>query len=136
MKRPISSRWTNEPGGRYGGTASATDLSRAWVVISNKVKTLLDGRWRSLDSRPVHAAVTAISAHYNAMLADRLSGTFGLRWEARDRGADRNPQWEIAGVPDALVREFSSRTREIEKEKDRLIGEYVETKTVWHPIGS
>ena len=96
------------------------------VVISNKVKTLLDGRWRSLDSRPIHAAVTAISAHYNAVLADRLSGTFGLRWEARDRGADRNPQWEIAGVTEELIREFSSRTREIEKEKDRLIQEYVE----------
>ena len=60
------------------------------------------------------------------MLADRLTGTFGLRWEARDRGADRNPQWEIAGVSEELIREFSSRTREIEKEKDRLIEEYVE----------
>ncbi len=96
------------------------------VVISNKVKTMLDGRWRSLDSRPVHAAVTAISAHYNAVLADRLSGTFGLRWEARRRGADRNPQWEIAGVSEGLILEFSSRTREIEKEKDRLIRAYVE----------
>jgi conjugative relaxase-like TrwC/TraI family protein len=96
------------------------------VVISNKVKTLLDGRWCSLDSRPIHAAVTAISAHYNAVLADRLSGTFGFRWEARDRGADRNLQWEIAGVTDELIGEFSSRTREIEKEKVRLIGAYVE----------
>ena len=95
------------------------------VVISNKVNTFLDGRWRSLDSRPIHAAVTAISAHYNAVLADRLTGTFGFGWESRDRGADRNPQWEIAGVTEELIREFSSRTRAIEKEKDRLIQEYV-----------
>ncbi|WP_238993619.1 MobF family relaxase [Nocardioides caldifontis] len=95
------------------------------VVIANKVKTLLDGRWRSLDSRAIHAAVTAISAHYNAVLADRLSGTFGLRWEARERGPDRNPQWEIAGVSEELIREFSGRTREIEAEKDRLVEAYV-----------
>ncbi len=96
------------------------------VVISNKVKAVLDGRWRSLDSRPIHAAVTAISAHYNAVLADRLSGTFGLRWEARDRGTDRNPQWELARMTEELIREFANRACEIEKEKDRLIQEYVE----------
>lgn len=96
------------------------------VVISNKVQTLLDGRWRSLDGRPMHAAVTAISAHYNAVLADRLSGTFGVNWEERGRGEDRNPQWEIIGVSDELIREFSSRTRAIDKEKDRLIAEYAQ----------
>ncbi|WP_231252765.1 MobF family relaxase, partial [Nocardioides furvisabuli] len=37
------------------------------VVISNKVKTAEDGRWRSLDGRPLHAAVVALSAHYNAV---------------------------------------------------------------------
>lgn len=95
------------------------------VVISNKVKAILDGRWRSLDGRPMHAAVTAISAHYNAVLADRLTGTFGIRWDLRDRGPERNPQWEITGVPDDLIKEFSSRTRAIEVEKERLISEYV-----------
>ncbi|MGV1005701.1 MAG: MobF family relaxase [Candidatus Nanopelagicales bacterium] len=95
------------------------------VVISNKVKTLLDGRWRSLDSRPMHASVVALSEHYNAVLADRLTGTFGLGWEQRARGEDRNPSWEIVGVPDRLVTEFSSRGRAIEIEKDRRIAEYV-----------
>jgi len=95
------------------------------VVISNKVKTLLDGKWRSLDSRPMHAAVVALSEHYNAVLADRLTGTFGLGWEQRARGEDRNPSWEIVGVPDRLVTEFSSRGRAIEIEKDRRIAEYV-----------
>ncbi len=96
------------------------------VVVSNKVRTILDGRWRSLDSRPMHAAVTAISAHYNAVLADTLTREFGLEWEQRARGEDRNPQWEIAGVSDDLIAEFSSRTRAIEQEKDRLIAAYVE----------
>ena len=95
------------------------------VVISNKVKAVLDGRWRSLDSRPMHGAVTAVSAHYNAVLADRITGTLGVAWEPRGRGADRNPQWELTGVNDTLIREFSSRTRAIEVEKARMIEEYV-----------
>jgi conjugative relaxase-like TrwC/TraI family protein len=43
------------------------------VVVSNKVKTVYDNRWRSLDGRPMHAAVHALSAHYNAVLADHPS---------------------------------------------------------------
>lgn len=95
------------------------------LVVSNKVKTVLDGRWRSLDGRPMHHAVTALSAYYNAVLADRLTGVFGLAWEHRDRGADRNRQWEIVGVEEELIREFSSRTKKIEVEKERLIDAYV-----------
>lgn len=95
------------------------------VVVSNKVKTVLDGRWRSLDSRPLHAAVVALSEHYNAVLADRMTGTFGVGWELRERGADRNPGWEITGVCDELIEEFSSRSRAIEIEKDRLIEAYL-----------
>lgn len=30
----------------------------------------------------MHAAVVALSEHYNAVLADRLTRTFGLGWEA------------------------------------------------------
>lgn len=69
------------------------------VVVSNKVQTAFDGRWRSLDGRPMRAAVVALSEHYNAVLADRLTRTFGLDWEARKRGRDRNPVWEITAVP-------------------------------------
>ena len=94
-------------------------------MISNKVKTADDGRWRSLDGRPMHAAVVALSEHYNAVLADRMTRTFGIEWEQRDRGKDRNPPWELAPVSEDLIREFSSRSRAIELEKDRLIEEYV-----------
>lgn len=95
------------------------------LVVSNKVLTLRDGRWRTLDGRPVHASVTGLSAHYNALLADRLTRDVGVKWERRQRGADRNPQWEIVGVSDDLITEFSGRTREIEKKKDELIAKYV-----------
>ena len=90
------------------------------VVVSNKVQTTEDGRWRSLDGRPLHAAVVALSEHYNAVLADRLTRLFGIEWEQRARGPERTSAWELAPVPDDLIREFSSRSRGIELEKDRL----------------
>ncbi len=95
------------------------------LVISNKVKAAHDGGWRTLDSRALHHAVVALSEHYNAVLADRLTNTLGIGWERRKRGPDRSPQWEIAGVPDELLGEFSSRTRDIEVVTDCLIDEFV-----------
>ncbi len=94
------------------------------VVVANKVQGA-DGKWRALDGRPMHAAVVALSEHYNALLADRLTRDLGVAWEQRGRGADRNPAWEITGVPEALIREFSSRSAAIDTEKDRLIAAYV-----------
>lgn len=95
------------------------------VVISNKVQTVLDNKWRSLDSRPMHAATVALSELHEAVFADHLTRLFGVEWETRDRGRDRNPAWTIAQVPPELVAEFSSRSRYIDEEKDRLIAEYV-----------
>ncbi|CAN5493614.1 hypothetical protein BH23ACT9_BH23ACT9_25520 [soil metagenome] len=97
------------------------------VVIANKVQTLIDGKWRSLDGRPVHAAMVALSEHYNATLADHLTRTLGVTWAQRQRGGDRNPAWEITGVPDELIASFSSRASAIEVATDQLIADYVTT---------
>lgn len=93
------------------------------VVIANKVQGE-DGKWRALDGRPMHAAVVALSEHYNALLADQLTRSLGVAWQQRNRGADRNPAWEITGVPDELLAEFSSRSAAIDAEKDKLIATY------------
>src|SRR5680860_1566735 len=95
------------------------------VVISVKTQAARDGRWRALDSRPIHAATVAVSELYNAVLADRLTGTFGLGWDTRDRGANRNPAWEVTGVGEDLIGEFSSRSREIDRATDEMIADYV-----------
>lgn len=95
------------------------------VVISNKVKTAYDQKWRSLDSIPIHRCVVAISEHYNAVLADTLTRKFGVGWDRRERGKDRTRALEITGVPEQLVGEFSSRSRAIDIETDSLIDEYV-----------
>ncbi|TWE13064.1 conjugative relaxase-like TrwC/TraI family protein [Rudaeicoccus suwonensis] len=94
------------------------------VVVSNKVQGE-DGKWRALDGRPMHQAVVAISEHYNAVLADRMTRTLGVGWAQRERGRDRNPAWEIVGVPDELIAEFSSRSAAIDAETDRLIDTYL-----------
>lgn len=50
----------------------------------------------------------------------------GVGWEARERGMGRSTAWEITGVSQGLMDEFSSRTRDIEQVKDRLVADYVE----------
>ncbi|MEO2108682.1 MAG: MobF family relaxase [Actinomycetota bacterium] len=95
------------------------------VVIANKVRTALDGKWRSLDGRPIHAAMVALSEHYRAVLADHLTTRLGLTWQQRDRGVDRNACWDLAGVPDELLELFSSRAAAIGVAKDDLIAAYV-----------
>ncbi|GAA1996373.1 MobF family relaxase [Microbacterium pumilum] len=91
------------------------------VVISNKVQTSLDGKWRSLDGRPMHAAVVALSELHEAIFTDELTRAVGVQWEARDRGRDRNVTWAIAGVPEQVVGEFSARSHAIDHEADVLI---------------
>lgn len=94
------------------------------VVVSNKVKTVLDGRWRSLDGRPLLAAAVALSELHEGLAADLMTREFGLGWVRRERGTDRNPVWDVAGVPAGLLEEFSSRASEIDREKDRLVTAY------------
>lgn len=95
------------------------------VVISNKVRTVLDGKWRSLDGRPMHAAVVALSELHEAVFADHMTRTFGVSWEPREMGRDRNPSWAITDVPEQLVAEFSTRSRHINEATDALIADYV-----------
>src|SRR5690625_4130743 len=109
----------------YDSRASDPHL-HTHVVISNKVRTAQDGKWRALDGRPMHAATVALSELHEAVFADHLSRTLGVKWESHEIGQDRNPTWAISSVPEELMVEFSSRSREINAEKDRLIAEYVE----------
>lgn len=92
------------------------------VVIANRARAAPDpSKWRTLDGRPIHEAVVALSETYNAVLADRLSQRLGVEWELRDRGDRRAPSFEIVGVPDDLIEAFSSRSRDIDQETDRLV---------------
>lgn len=48
------------------------------VVVANRVQAVQDGKWRTLDSRAIHAAVTGLSEHYNVALSDRLTQILGI----------------------------------------------------------
>ncbi|MFI9486958.1 MobF family relaxase [Promicromonospora sp. NPDC052451] len=96
------------------------------VVVSNKVKTVLDGHWRSLDARGLYAAVVAMSELHEAIVMDHLTRTLGVGWELRARaGQGRNPGWSITGVPDDLLAEFSARSEQVNTRADELIAGHV-----------
>ncbi|HEX2893286.1 MAG TPA: MobF family relaxase [Marmoricola sp.] len=97
------------------------------VVISNRVRATRDGQWRTIDGVPLHTWTVATSELHEAIFSDHLTRALGVDWERRPRGHDRNPAWEITGVPQSLVEHFSSRSRDINAETDRLIEEYVAT---------
>lgn len=84
------------------------------VVIANKVQGA-DGAWRSVDSRALHHAVVAASETYDALLADELSRALPVRWGWRAKGPRRSIGLELDGVDDVLLREFSSRTAQIDE---------------------
>lgn len=107
----------------YDSRASDPQL-HTHVVIANRVQGVHDGRWRTLDSRALHASITGLSEHYNAVLSDHLTRLLAVSWEERDREAGRMPRWEVAGVPQPLMDVFSSRTKDIERVKQRLVEEY------------
>lgn len=93
------------------------------VVVANRVQGP-DGRWRTLDSRAIHRAAVAMSERYDALLADHLATRLGLSWEYRERGPRRNPAYELATIPPALIAEFSRRSARIDAETDRLVAAY------------
>jgi conjugative relaxase-like TrwC/TraI family protein len=99
------------------------------VVVSNKVQGI-DEKWRTLDSRTLHKATVALSASYNAFLADHATRLVGVSWVPVQRRSSQFTGWEIGGVPADLSAEFSRRTlgldgaEGIEQATRRLIAEY------------
>jgi conjugative relaxase-like TrwC/TraI family protein len=79
------------------------------VVIANKVQGP-DGGWRSVDSRALHHAVVAVSEVYDNLLADHLARDLPVSWSWRPRGPRRTPAFEVDGVGDDLLAEFSTRS--------------------------
>lgn len=96
------------------------------VVIANRVQGL-DGQWRSLDGRILYQACVALSELYNDLLADKLTSLVGVEWSHRERAGQRNPAWEIEGVPDELLAEFSARSAQIEANLYDLLAHEHET---------
>lgn len=114
------------------------------VVVSNRVQRLMDGQWATLDSYTLHRHVVAVSEKYNALLFDRLHGQINALPESRNAAESAaleqvlsgqeldtdtvqdigGHRVELAGVPDSLIGEFSTRSRLIEARVDELIAQW------------
>jgi conjugative relaxase-like TrwC/TraI family protein len=121
------------------------------TVVSNRVQRVLDGQWATLDSYTLHRHVVAISETYNSLLFDRLHQQIGALPESRSgdgrqladavaaataedvsgpegQGVDTaGHRVELAGVPDSLIAEFSTRSRAIEARTDELVADWTTT---------
>lgn len=73
-----------------------------------------DGSWGALRSRDLYMHKMAAGAVYRAALAHELRHTAGLNPRPVDRW------FELAGVPKALIREFSRRRQQIQDALDAL----------------
>jgi conjugative relaxase-like TrwC/TraI family protein len=94
------------------------------VAISNKVLGL-DGKWRSLDGRAIHALGVAASERYNTLIETGMRTRLGVRFVERPaERAGRRPVREVEGIPAELNTEFSRRRESIEAAYTDLVGEY------------
>jgi conjugative relaxase-like TrwC/TraI family protein len=93
------------------------------VVLANKVQGP-DGRWRTVDSKALYAAVVTISELYDDLVADKVAVAVGARWGLRPRGERRNPGFEIDGIEDRLLAEFSTRSRQVDECLQRLLADF------------
>ncbi|WP_448060599.1 MobF family relaxase [Cellulomonas hominis] len=91
------------------------------VVVANKVQGP-DGHWRSVDSRALHHAVVTISELYDDLVADELARRLPVSWSWRHRGPRRSPGFELDGVDDGLMAEFSTRTTQIDEAMTGAVG--------------
>lgn len=79
------------------------------VVIANLAHAPSDDRWTALDARPVYSWLAPVGHLYEAQLRWELTRRLGVEW-----GPVRNGIADIAGIPKPVLREFSTRRREIE----------------------
>jgi conjugative relaxase-like TrwC/TraI family protein len=95
------------------------------VVLSSKVLGV-DGKWRSLDGRPLYAIGVTASEMYNARLEDALVSRLGVAVHDVERtDPGKRPVREIAGVSPKLMKAFSRRREAIEQRYEELLRGYV-----------
>src|SRR5208282_6325109 len=95
------------------------------LVVANRARSVSDGRWRTLDSRGLFKSVVALSELHQGVLSDLLTKELGWGWDGRARRHSEQLRFEVTGVPEALMAEFSQRSAAIEERKTVLIGKYV-----------
>jgi conjugative relaxase-like TrwC/TraI family protein len=101
-------------------------------VVANTV-TLGDGTHRGLDTRGLYRHAHAASALAIAEMRYQLSLQLGVRW----RPGRKPGQWEIAGINDRVLGEFSKRRTEIDdalRELEAEIGRGAHPSEIEHIV--
>ena len=94
------------------------------VVVWNRARSLTDGKWRTLDSRAIFKATTTLSELHQGVLSDLLTARLGVGWATRRRRHSAKPRYEITGVPERLMAEFSRRSEQIAEHSAQLREEF------------
>jgi conjugative relaxase-like TrwC/TraI family protein len=97
------------------------------VVVANRARSVSDGEWRTLDSRGLFKSVVMLGELHQGILADLLTKELGWGWDGRSRRHSDELRWEVTGVSEALMAEFSQRAAAIEERKEVLIPEFVDS---------
>jgi conjugative relaxase-like TrwC/TraI family protein len=84
------------------------------AVVANATRTA-SGQWRALSERPLWEDVTAIASVYNAAFRQKVEALGYITEYAGKHG-----QFEIAGIPRAVIAAFSQRRAEITREAASL----------------
>jgi conjugative relaxase-like TrwC/TraI family protein len=100
-------------------------------VVANTV-TLPDGSRRGLDARGLYRHAQAASALATAEMRHQLTARLGVRWRPGRKGG-----WEIDGVTNPVIREFSRRRNEIDdalRELEEEIGRGAHPNEIEHIV--
>jgi len=95
------------------------------LVVWNRAKSVADGRWRTLDSRAIFKATTTLSELHQGVLSDLLTDALGVGWEPRTRRHSDKVRFEISGVPETLMAEFSQRAEQIDQWRTEQVAAFV-----------
>ncbi|MFN3256673.1 MAG: MobF family relaxase [Ilumatobacter sp.] len=80
------------------------------VLVSNAVRTVSDGVWRTLDARGLYRNAKAAGVEFQTFLRSELTARLGVEFEE----VDANGQADIVGIDRELLEEFSTRGVDIE----------------------
>jgi conjugative relaxase-like TrwC/TraI family protein len=94
------------------------------VVVANRAQSVSDGAWRTLDSRGLFKSLVALSELHQGVLSDLLTNSLGWGWDGRSRRHSEQLRFEVTGVSEALMAEFSQRSVAIEERKTELITQF------------
>ncbi|MBX6313154.1 MAG: relaxase domain-containing protein [Isosphaeraceae bacterium] len=91
------------------GTSRAQDPQLHTHCVIMNVGVRADGTTGTILSKPLYTHKMAAGAVYRAELSNQLERRLGVRLERRERW------FEVQGVPESLVKEFSKRREQVER---------------------